>query len=59
MKTIFRLDGGVEEGQETGETKLNKFSEYKKMLENDGKKIISEKKEKHKRFGNIIILEIE
>lgn len=59
MKTIFRLDGGGEEGQETSETKLNKFNEYKKLLEKDGKKIISEKEERHKRLGNIIILEIE
>lgn len=59
MKTIFRLDGGGTEGQETSETKLAKFKEYKKLLKKEGKKIVSEKKEKHKRFGNVIILEIE
>lgn len=59
MKTIFRLDGGGAEGQETSETKLNKLKEYKKLLKKEGKKIVSEKKTKHKRFGNVIILEIE
>ena len=59
MITIFRLDGGEKEGQETSDIKLNKFKKYKELLKKEGKKIISEKKSNHKRFGNVIILEIE
>ena len=58
MRTLFRLDGGTGE-QETAERKLEKLREYKALLRKEGKKIVSEKQEKHKRFGNVIILEIE
>lgn len=52
MKTVlFRTDIGSKEGQETN--KLAKLDEYKKLLESEGKKIISEEPVKN-RFGNCI-----
>jgi hypothetical protein len=58
MKTLFRLSGG-NQYQETKATKEKKLKEYKKLLKKNGKEIVSEKEVKHKRFGNLIELEIK
>ncbi len=58
-KVLFRLDGGGKDGQETSETKLKKFEEYKKLLIKDGEEIVSEENANIKRMGNVMVLQLK
>lgn len=58
-KVLFRIDGGTKEGQETDETKLRKYEEYKKLLVSDGEKIISEEMRTQRRIGRVMVIELK
>ena len=58
-KVLFRIDGGGKEGQETDETKLRKYEEYKKLLIKDGEKIISEEMRTQRRIGRVMVIKLK
>ena len=43
MIVLFKISAEKKPGHETVETKLEKLKDYKKLLEKDGRKIVSEK----------------
>ena len=55
-RILFKLEAGEKEGQETAETKLKKYDDYKKLLEKDGEVIVKEEMTKMKRIGPVMAI---